>query len=59
MSDTVMTIVAIALAAILMFIFPLMSTADRSDDISQQLAQSAVTDAVDQNNNGWLSSIIQ
>ena len=48
MSDTVMTIVAIALAAILMFIFPLMSTADRSDDISQQLAQSAVTDAVDQ-----------
>ena len=48
MSDTVMTVVAIGLAAILMFIFPLMSTADRSDDISQQLAQSAVTDAVDQ-----------
>ena len=43
-----MTVVAIGLAAILMFIFPLMSTADRSDDISQQLSQSAVTDAVDQ-----------
>lgn len=47
MSDSVMTIVAIFLAAILMFIFPLMSTADRSDDISQQAIQTATTDFVD------------
>ena len=47
MSDSVMTIVAIFLAAILMFIFPLMSTADRSDDISQQAVQTATTDFVD------------
>ena len=33
MSDTVVTVIAIFLAAILMFIFPLMSTADRTDDI--------------------------
>ncbi len=44
MSDSVMTVIAIFLAGTLMFIFPLMSTAERSDDISQQLAQSATTD---------------
>lgn len=47
MSDSVMTIIAIFLAAVLMFIFPLMSTADRSDDISQQAVQTATTDFVD------------
>lgn len=47
MNDTVMAIVAIFLAAILMFIFPLMSTADRSDDISQQAIQTATTEFVD------------
>ena len=47
MSDSVMTVVAIFLAAILMFIFPLMSTADRGDDISQQAVQTATTDFVD------------
>ena len=47
MNDTVMTIVAIFLAAILMFMFPLMSTADRSDDISQQVVQTATTEFVD------------
>ena len=36
MNDTVMSVIAIFLAAVLMFIFPLMSTADRSDDVSQQ-----------------------
>jgi hypothetical protein len=47
MNDTVMSIVAIFLAAILMFIFPLMSTADRSDDIAQQAVQTQTTEFVD------------
>lgn len=47
MSDTVITIIAIFLAAILMFIFPLMSTADRKDDVSQQAVQTATTEFVD------------
>lgn len=47
MNDSVMTVVAIFLAAILMFMFPLMSTADRSDDISQQVVQTATTQFVD------------
>lgn len=46
MSDSLITIVAIFLAAILMFIFPLMSIAERSDDISQLTVQAAVTDFV-------------
>ena len=48
MSDTVVTVIAIFLAAILMFIFPLMSTADRTDDISTQAIDSATTDFVDE-----------
>jgi hypothetical protein len=47
MSDSLITIVAIFLAAILMFIFPLMSIAERSDDIAELTVQSAVTDFVD------------
>lgn len=47
MSDSLITIVAIFLAAILMFIFPLMSIAERSDDIAQLTVQTAVTDFVD------------
>ncbi len=47
MSDSVMTVIAIFLAAILMFIFPLMSTADRGDDISEQVVQTATTEFVD------------
>ena len=47
MSDTAMSIIAIFLAATLMFIFPLMSTADRKDDISQQAVQTATTEFVD------------
>lgn len=47
MNDTVMAVIAIFLAAVLMFIFPLMSTADRKDDISQQALQTAVTEFVD------------
>ena len=47
MNDSVMTVVAIGLAAVLMFMFPLMSTADRSDDIAQQVVQTATTEFVD------------
>lgn len=48
MGDSLITIVAIFLAAILMFIFPLMSTADRTDDISNQAVDTATTEFVDQ-----------
>ena len=48
MSDTVMSVIAIFLSTILMFVFPLMSTADRSDDISQQEVQTQTTKFVDQ-----------
>ena len=48
MSDTVVTVLAIFLAAILMFIFPLMSTSDRTDDITTQAVESATTDFVDE-----------
>ena len=48
MSDTVVTVLAIFLVAILMFIFPLMSTSDRTDDITTQAVESATTDFVDE-----------
>ena len=47
MSDTTITIIAIFLAAILMFIFPLMAMSDRTDDVSQLTAQTATTEFVD------------
>lgn len=47
MSDTLITVVAILLAAILMFMFPLMSVSERSDDVSQLAVQTAVNEFVD------------
>ena len=47
MGDTSITVMAIFLAAILMFIFPLMAMADRSDDISQLSVQTETTEFVD------------
>lgn len=47
MSDTLITMIAILLAAILMFIFPLLSVSERSDDISQLAVQTATTEFVD------------
>ena len=35
MSDTLVTVIAIFLAATLMFVFPLMSVSERNDDIAQ------------------------
>ena len=35
MSDTLVTIVALGLAAVLMFVFPLMTMSDITDDVSK------------------------
>lgn len=48
MNDTLITVVAIALAAILMFVFPLMTMSDRTDDISQLTVETATTEFVDE-----------
>ena len=47
MSDTLVTVVAILLAAILMFIFPLLAVSEQSDSISQLTVPSATTEFVD------------
>lgn len=47
MSDTLITIIAIFLAALLMFIFPLMSVSERNDDIAQSVVQTATAQFVD------------
>ena len=48
MSDTLITVIAIALAAVLMFVFPLMTMSDRTDDVSQLAVETATTDFVDE-----------
>lgn len=48
MSDTVVTIIAIALAVILMFVFPLITMSDRNDDVVQLTVETATTEFVDQ-----------
>ena len=47
MGDSLGTIVAIAIAAILMFVFPVMTMADRTDDVSQLTVETATTEFVD------------
>lgn len=47
MSDTLITIIAIFLAATLMFIVPLMSVTERNDDIAQSVVQTATSEFVD------------
>lgn len=47
MGDSLITIVTVILAAILLFVFPMMTLADRTDDISQVAAQSATVEFVD------------
>lgn len=42
-----MTVVAIFLAVILMFLFPMLSVSERTDDISQLAVETAVTNFVD------------
>ncbi len=46
MGDSLITIVAIFLAAILMFVFPLMSISERTDDVSELAVQTATTEFV-------------
>ena len=48
MSDTLITIIAIFLAAVLMFVFPLMTMSDRTDDVSQLAVETTTTDFVDE-----------
>ena len=47
MGDSLITFIAKFLAAILMFVFPLMSLSERTDDISQLAVQTATTEFVD------------
>ena len=47
MGDSTITIIAIFLAAVLMFVFPLMAMSDRSDDVSQLSVQTLTTEFVD------------
>lgn len=47
MSDTLITVIAIALAAVLMFVFPLMTISDRTDDVAQLTVETATTEFVD------------
>ena len=44
MGDSAVTIIAIFLAAILMFVYPLMTMADKTDDVSQLAIQNATTE---------------
>lgn len=47
MGDSLITVVAILLAAILMFVFPMLAVAERNDDISQIDVQTATVEFVD------------
>lgn len=47
MGDSLITVIAIFLAAVLMFVFPLMSISDRNDDISQLTVQTETVEFVD------------
>ena len=47
MGDSITTVVAIFLAAILMFVFPLMAISERNDDIAQLGVQTATVEFVD------------
>lgn len=48
MGDSLGTVIVIAIAAILMFVFPVMTMADRTDDVSQLTVQNETTEFVDE-----------
>ena len=48
MGDSLITVVAIVLAAVLMFIFPLMSVSERNDDIAQLTVSTATEEFVNE-----------
>lgn len=47
MGDTLITIIAIFLAAILMFVFPLLAVSERNDDVAQLAVQTATVEFID------------
>ena len=47
MSETLVTVIAIFLAAVLMFVFPLMAVSERNDDIAQLGVQTTTNEFVD------------
>ncbi len=47
MGDTLIVVVVIGLTAVLMFVFPLMTMADRADDVSQLTVETATREFVD------------
>ena len=47
MDDILTSIIGIVIAAVLMFIFPLITMSDRTDDISQLTVETATTEFVD------------
>ncbi len=51
MNDTLVTMVAIFIAATLLFVFPLMTIADRNDDIAAQAVQQKTVEFVDKERN--------
>ena len=46
MGDTVIVIIVIALSVVLMFVFPLMTMSDRTDDVAQLTVETATSDFV-------------
>ena len=48
MEDTLISVIAIALAVILMFVFPLMTMSDRADDVAQLAVEVATTEFVNE-----------
>ena len=48
MEDTAMDVVGILIGSILMFIVPLFLLADRADDVSQLVAQTATSEFVNE-----------
>ncbi len=56
MGDTVVTVIAIFLAAVLMFLVPLVSISERNNDISQSVVQTALSTFVNEaSSNGYIS----
>lgn len=47
MSETLITVIAIFLAATLMFVFPMMALSERTDDVAQLSVQTATSEFVD------------
>ena len=47
MEDSFITVVAIGLAAVLMFVFPLLTVSENSDNTSQLSVQQATTEFVE------------